>query len=724
MEPNNGFFKKFIEKKDDLSKKEFGCINIEKVALEINSFFSYIFGYGNIEIVDFETYISDFVPTDPYDEIWHGGAGFFVTMYHIEQNLDLVKINKLLNLETVKLYLEKIYEIDKKWNLKYYKSGTTSYIFSGSTDYEKKRIFKIIKPRYTTNESITKQTKAYKETQPCLDFTPAIYKSNEYCIQMELIAGKTLKEINQQFAKFEKEFIGEEIKFKRYTHLRFVILSRIIIELITKLGILYDDFNQKPHGDLNPNNIIIKNLPDFSCENILKIDSKKLPLDFGLFIIDFGKNYLLNDDFGATSSVASVMVYASKEIIEGKTFSYKADIYSIGILILELMSNQEHFEAKSLDTYQTNLRDENPIIASLLNELLAEDSNFRLKEEYYLNLSTSSKHKINPYNYLKDIINTEFEIIISQLEPPSGELINRIEKIVITIISMDFVGAFSSFINKKKIITESFQNNTDSLYRSKLRLNFYRAIISNFASFLVLTCFFYFVIEKYSGNKLWEYFPGLFICALFAPLAHSYYMNIYSQISTKDLGTLGKIVEFWLWICTFYYAPIIIYFSIYFPNKWPLATFTGTLVIALNNTLHYYLAKKSIDAIVISNKNLNKSNVKLEMTDLIDLKVKLLKLELKDFRVWQLMYPFSIPMLILFVFLDSANAPDWMRLGSGFRLYDEAAYAAIIFIIILKLYFDNNMRQGPKLSSFLQYCYCEYRKVLFLAKNINNYPST
>lgn len=731
MEPVNLLFNKFILLKKEISShnQPNAAYALKKDASKINRCFAYNFRYNNEDIEAFKDFISRKSLGNLNDTIWEGGAGFFVAMHYIEQNFNAVEISNLLQMQSVKLYLEQIYEIDVKWDLKYYKLGTTSYIFKGSSN-NVDRIFKIIKPRYTINEKITHQTRSYIDSQPNLDFTPDIYKANDFCIQMEYISGKTLREINIQFAKLENDFKVNKREYSHFLFFRFFIISHIIRELNELLAELYNLPNRMCHGDLNPGNIIIKNIQEIDKSLILKNEPRKITDNIKIKLIDFGKNYLLNDDFGATSAVASVMVYASKEIIEGETYSYKADIYSLGILMLELWNNQEKFEEKKLDTYRHTLRETNPILASLINEMLIEEPNIRLNEAFYCRPEIYGIYQNNPYVYLKDILDTEFDITITQLEPQSNSALIKVLNATFKIITNDYAGVFGLLIGNKKIITEAFNRNTDSLYRTKLDQNYFRAIISNFASLTVIFFFFYFIFNYYSDEELWwTYFPGIFICSLFAPLAHTYYMNIFSQISTKNLGKLGVFVEIWLWLCTFYYAPIIIFFSYSFPNKWPLATFIGTLIIAFNNTLHYYLARRSLKALCdrmkqevptnqeqVSEQSINRFFNKKGII-VLDLKDDSLKKELKDFSVWQLMYPFSIPMLLLFVFLNSANAPDWMRLESGYRLYDELAYAIIIFLVILKLYFDNNNYQGPKLSNFLQYCYCEYRKAIYLAKS-------
>jgi hypothetical protein len=722
------------DEQEEYKKKE------KEYAIELGDFFASNLIFSNIDKNAFDDFFqkcSKEAQTNrrKYADVWLGAAGFFSVIHLIEKTLKDGNIqgsdeltSELLQRPEIKKYLYLFYNINITWNLVFYRSGTTSYIFLGKrADDYKPRIFKIIKPRYSKNNKISLQTSQYQVFQPDTDDTPDIHSSNINCIEMEYLKGKSLKELNIYLLQSEKDIKSQNdlSLTEKYNYYKIKALSTVITKVVSALEDLYEKYDGEAHRDINPGNIIVQRFPEFNTRKALMSLSDKDLDKIKIKLIDFGKNYLLEDDFGATNAVASVLVYASPEIVNGENDTdYRADIYSLGILILEILSNQEKFDGKKLETYRKSLREKNPIIASLLNEMLIENSVKRFDSRFH---KTVDNEEGNPYTYLSHLLSIEFDIITSRLKPSSdGGFIKRLNWFGRLILG-DFAGIIGTIFDDNKIITEAYKEEPkiQNPYRNKLKSNIKRSYLSSLSNLVVITAFGLFFSKYYGSSNFWAYLPGLVICGAFAPLAHTYYMNIFSQVSVLTKGYLSKAVELWLWLCTFYYMPIIITFYYFFPNKWPLATFIGTLIIAVNNTLHYYLTKQSLYAmnarLIETNHTAQpinsqpKSKFRLLFSKL-ELEDEALESDLKDFSVWQLMYPFSIPMLLLYLLLSTTYVTDWTVNGIPIKLYDEIAYASIIFLIIIKLYLENNKRLGPKLCNFLQYCYCEYSKTIYLDK--------
>jgi serine/threonine protein kinase len=83
------------------------------------------------------------------------------------------------------------------------------------------------------------------------------------------------------------------------------------------------------YRNINPSNIIIRNtgyvvITDFSCAKVL-------------------------DENGRTSTVAGVPYYMAPEVIEQQEYSYTADVWSMGVVLYEMMSGSLPFGDEAAD---------------------------------------------------------------------------------------------------------------------------------------------------------------------------------------------------------------------------------------------------------------------------------------------------------------------------------------------------------------------------------------
>ena len=63
---------------------------------------------------------------------------------------------------------------------------------------------------------------------------------------------------------------------------------------------------------------------------------------------DFGFCKLLNSQTAMTKTIVGSPIYMAPEILRGKPYTSKADIWSLGILLYELLYGCCPFEAKSI----------------------------------------------------------------------------------------------------------------------------------------------------------------------------------------------------------------------------------------------------------------------------------------------------------------------------------------------------------------------------------------
>ena len=104
-----------------------------------------------------------------------------------------------------------------------------------------------------------------------------------------------------------------------------MVPQSVIKYILASISVALDHLHRKKiiYRNLNPTNVMIRNsgylvLTDFSCAK------------------DLGEN-------GRTNSVVGVPYYMAPEVIQQKEYTYSADIWSIGVLLYELMSGSLPF---------------------------------------------------------------------------------------------------------------------------------------------------------------------------------------------------------------------------------------------------------------------------------------------------------------------------------------------------------------------------------------------
>jgi eukaryotic-like serine/threonine-protein kinase len=109
---------------------------------------------------------------------------------------------------------------------------------------------------------------------------------------------------------------------------RFLSLTRQICQglQVAHQGIEVDDaICPIIHRDIKPSNIIV--MQDPSLGEFAKV-------------LDFGISKLLQEDAGQTSTYMGTMVYSSPEQMEGRELTARSDIYSLGIMMYEMLTGE------------------------------------------------------------------------------------------------------------------------------------------------------------------------------------------------------------------------------------------------------------------------------------------------------------------------------------------------------------------------------------------------
>lgn len=210
----------------------------------------------------------------------------------------------------------------------------------------------------------------------------------------------------------------------------------LVIQLFHGLG--YAHQNQIIHRDIKPENILVNN-------------------NFELKIGDFGLALALNDNFVTSQyAIVGTPCYMSPEQVQGNKLTAKSDLFSAGILALELftqknpflgddvnqtISNVINFDSDTVEAYLTELPGE---LQEVIGKLLSKkpDRRYSSAEAVLKDLSVPlSEIKVSPLAYLKRK---------SVLYPAAG--------FVIVLLALFIWQNFDGFE----------QNNTDDLTPSKI----------------------------------------------------------------------------------------------------------------------------------------------------------------------------------------------------------------------------------------------------------------
>jgi len=341
-----------------------------------------------------------------YYEIGEGiGSGGFGSIHKgKEKNKDELRAIKVMDLNKIRENI--LNEIDENDDIE---EKLKSYINGFIEEFE------IMKKCCINNNNSVK----------CYEY---FYNDNNFVIIMELCDKNLSQLLLEKKKKDNRYFNSEEI-------------LEIMKQLNNTFRIMLE--NKIIHRDLKLENILIKKE---NGKNIIKLT------DYGC-----SKRMISLSNYGNTHGVGTDF-YMAPEILKGEDYNYKADLWSIGIIIYKLYFGKFPFPGEKqalinyIEKYGNKLikKTENEKLDDLIKRLLEKDASKRLKWDEYLNHSFFKnkiiiiyKKKSNEYeannifgekfvNNNKDkielIINGEKNELISRYELKEGE--NKIEIII------------------------------------------------------------------------------------------------------------------------------------------------------------------------------------------------------------------------------------------------------------------------------------------------------
>jgi len=157
--------------------------------------------------------------------------------------------------------------------------------------------------------------------------------------------------------------------------------SEEILEIMKQLNNAFKIMmeNKIIHRDLKLENILVKKE---NGQNIIKLT------DYGC-----SKRLISLSNYGNTAGIGTV-AYMAPEILNGKEYNYKVDLWSIGIIIYRLYFGKSPFPGfekqaliNNIENYGNKLinKTENKELDDLIKRLLEKDASKRLKWDEYLN---------------------------------------------------------------------------------------------------------------------------------------------------------------------------------------------------------------------------------------------------------------------------------------------------------------------------------------------------
>lgn len=272
--------------------------------------------------------------------------------------IDFSKANNYLKDGLIRQWLQNHYSIREGHlspiDVSVHKLGTTSFILK-SLDYA----IKLLKPWCANRRRVSELTHAYEKQYQVLNgledkVAPKLYYSSPNSIVMEFVHGITLQ-----------QYLNEHYNDTLNTKVALFCRLLSLLAICARCNVV--------HSDLSPNNIILTKLR-VPTENPLAKEYCYEPK-----LIDFGVNYLFNERQGTPSDLVRMRKFVSKEILLNKNPSWKSDVFSLGMLFLELLARDgPAHDGEEVGYSLDQVWNSNPRLARIVEDMIDECAEDRL----------------------------------------------------------------------------------------------------------------------------------------------------------------------------------------------------------------------------------------------------------------------------------------------------------------------------------------------------------
>ena len=191
------------------------------------------------------------------------------------------------------------------------------------------------------------------------------------------------------------EFISSKGKLSEF------MVRHFAQQLVQGLQVLYAE--NIVHSDLKPANILLSIPPVGSCRNVK------------LKIADFGFSRKLQDNEKYLMGIKGSPLYMAPEVLGLKPYDFKADLYSLGVILFECLHGAAPYKTYDLDMLTKKILSSEPIripktkdvsddCYNLLKQLLVKDQEKRMNfEELFRHEFIDIEHCPTLENYYKGV---------------------------------------------------------------------------------------------------------------------------------------------------------------------------------------------------------------------------------------------------------------------------------------------------------------------------------
>jgi len=134
---------------------------------------------------------------------------------------------------------------------------------------------------------------------------------------------------------------------QKKSELNYKIVAKIMIQVCEALTYAHE--NEIVHRDIKPSNIMI-------------LDS------FNIKVMDFGIARLGGSSMTQTGIAIGTPSYIAPEVLEGKPADKRSDIFSLGVVLYEILTRQKPFKAESISALIYSILNNQPPLPSALND--------------------------------------------------------------------------------------------------------------------------------------------------------------------------------------------------------------------------------------------------------------------------------------------------------------------------------------------------------------------
>jgi hypothetical protein len=439
----------------------------------------------------------------------------------------------------------------------YFKAGTTSFILrcrrrepEDQSDYFEELVLKCVLLPWSTIAAIARSTADYA-TQYGKNAAPGAnvvhpYASTSKWVVMPYQEGPTLFEYLDVAGDREASAAHARIRRAR----------RVAASLVAALGQLAgkrhegERYPARQHLDLSPSNVILTG-SDVAV------------------LIDLGVNHLYSRQVGIAEHDDSV--YVAPEVKNRDRSTDKADVYSLGIILIEALSGQTPRDGRVPDS----VYDMSPVLGMTLEDLIEEDPAKRL-------LIMAPKGGFS-FDDLDSYLDEAFETV--EKEPVASE--SRFQRLA------------ARYAPASREPWTQYKKWRDHRRRGRHRHASYLLFYS-----LIASVAWWFIAARTSLPEITDFvaeFPRLpawptaaaVIAFAQGLMAAKYYQSILARLTVRSLpGGLAKLTEVAMRSMTLVALPTTLFAVSWRPSIWPWMTAIGAAAVAFTNLLTNVLANR------------------------------------------------------------------------------------------------------------------------------------